>query len=82
VAGSLDGYVELAGLIDLEGERARLQKRREAAAADLARAQRKLANQSFLDKAPVDVIEKETAKSVELGAVVEKIDSQLTELGG
>ena len=80
VAGSLDGYVELAGLIDLEAERARLEKRRVAASADLARARGKLANPSFLAKAPDEVIDKEKAKAVELGALVEKLEIQLAEL--
>jgi valyl-tRNA synthetase len=80
VAGSLDGYVELAGLIDLEAERARLEKRRVAASADLARARGKLANPSFLAKAPDEVIDKEKAKAVKLGALVEKLEIQLAEL--
>ena len=82
VAGSLDGYVELEGLIDLEAERARLEKRRESASADLAKARRKLANPSFLEKAPVDVIDKEKAKAAELATIVEKLETQLAELGG
>ena len=82
VAGSLDGYVELEGLIDLEAERARLEKRRESAASDLAQAQRKLSNQSFLEKAPAEVIDKEKTKAAELGAIVEKLENQLSELGG
>ena len=82
VASSLDGYVELEGLIDLEAERARLEKRRKAASADLAQARRKLANPSFQAKAPVDVIDKERAKATELATIVEKIETQLAELGG
>ncbi len=81
VAGSLDGYVELEGLIDIAAERARIQKRLESVGVDLSRAQNKLANPSFLKKAPADVIDKERAKAEELGALADKLQNQLTELG-
>jgi valyl-tRNA synthetase len=81
VAGSLDGYVELEGLIDIAAERARIQKRLESVSVDLSRAQNKLANPSFLKKAPADVIDKERVKAEELSALTDKLQNQLTELG-
>ncbi len=81
VAGSLECHIELEGVIDVEAERARLEKRWEAASSELARAQGKLANRSFLEKAPPEVVEKERTKAVELGALVDKLRAQLAELG-
>ena len=80
-AGSLEAYIELADLIDVETERARLEKRLLATSTDLALARRKLGNRSFKEKAPSEVIAKEEAKEAELSALVERIASQLTELG-
>ena len=71
----------MAGLIDVETERARLEKRLLAASTDLALARRKLGNSSFKEKAPSEVVAKEEAKEAELSALVERIASQLTELG-
>ncbi len=82
MAGSLEGYVELEGLIDLEAERTRLQKRLSVVSVDLARANGKLANTSFVERAPAEVVEKEQAKAAELSALVEKLNHQLGELGG
>jgi valyl-tRNA synthetase len=82
MAGSLEGYVELAGLIDVTAERARLEKRLLAASADLAQARGKLGNSSFMERAPSEVVAKEEAKEAELSALVEKLEFQLTELGG
>ena len=81
MAGSLEGYVELEGLIDVGAERVRLEKRLQVASSDLAQARGKLANGSFLEKAPVDVVGKVKAKAAELTAVVDKLKSQLAELG-
>src|SRR3990172_3650151 len=50
MAGSLEGYVELEGLIDAGAERARLDKTLQAAWSDLAQARGKLANRLFLEK--------------------------------
>jgi valyl-tRNA synthetase len=81
LAGSLEGYVKLAGLIDVGAERARLERRLEAVLGDLSQARRKLANGSFLEKAPVEVVAKEQAKADELTGLVDKLEIQLTELG-
>ncbi|MDO4733405.1 MAG: hypothetical protein Q4B50_07835, partial [Bacillota bacterium] len=55
----------LAGLVDFDAERARLQKEREKLAVDEAKLAKKLSNQGFLAKAPADVVEKERAKEGE-----------------
>jgi valyl-tRNA synthetase len=66
VVPDLTLYIPLAGLIDLDGEVARLAKSLNKIDTDLQRAERKLANPGFLAKAHPDVVEKERAKTVAL----------------
>ena len=81
VSGSVQVFVPLEGLIDVGAECERLEKRLDEAGAELARAEKKLANPQFREKAPTAVVEKEQRKVEEAAAVVEKISSQLSELG-
>lgn len=67
-AGGVEIFVPLAGLIDVEAERARLDKARAKVAKELARIEKKLSNESFLARAPEAVVEKEKAKLAELQA--------------
>ena len=55
-------YVPLAGLIDYDEEIAKLTKEKERVAGEIARLQKKLSNQGFVDKAPAAVVEKEREK--------------------
>jgi valyl-tRNA synthetase len=74
-------YVPLEGLIDFEKERARLDKEIEKVRAELGKVERKLSNDSFLNKAPADIIEKERSKREEFTEVLAKLESSLTKLG-
>jgi len=49
----------MAGMVDLEAERARLKKESEGNQAEIARIEARLKDQSFLSKAPPDVVERE-----------------------
>jgi valyl-tRNA synthetase len=68
-------------LIDLDAERARLRKRLDAAEDERGRAEKKLANPGFRDKAPEDVVlaEKEKVERFEREAAA--LREQLAELG-
>ena len=55
-------YLPLKGLIDVEKETQRLTKELENLDREIERAKKKLANESFVAKAPADVVEKERAK--------------------
>ena len=57
VAGGLALEVPLAGLIDVDAERARLSKALEKAQAEIAKIERTLSNASFVDRAPKEVVE-------------------------
>src|SRR5690606_5042244 len=52
-----DLYIPLTGLIDLDEERARLQRELDRAQQEAARARGKLANEAFVTKAPAHVVQ-------------------------
>jgi len=67
VAGGLELYVPLAGLIDVSAERERLEREIERVAKELVAVTRKLDNADFMSRAPDEIVAKERAKSAELG---------------
>lgn len=77
VVNGVEVYLPLKGLIDVEKETARLSKEREGLERELARVAGKLANESFVAKAPAAVIEKEKSKQKEycdkLAAIEDRI---------
>jgi valyl-tRNA synthetase len=77
VVSGVEVYLPLRGLIDVEKETARLGKERENLEKGVARVAGKLANESFVAKAPAEVIEKERAKEREyrekLAAISERL---------
>ena len=80
VAGGAQIFLPLADLVDLDKERARLQKELDNAAAETARLQAKLANEGFLAKAPAAVVEKEREKLAEAEDRRGKLEARLAEL--
>ncbi len=62
VIGSTKIFVPLAGIVDIAGEKARLEKELAKASKDLEQSSRKLANHDFRDKAAPEIIEKEEGK--------------------
>jgi valyl-tRNA synthetase len=82
LAAGAELYLPLAGLLDLDEERARLARERERLADELTRAEGKLANRAFVAKAPAEVVAKATARRDEVAAAIAKVDAQLAELGG
>ena len=75
-------YVPLAGLIDLESEKARLQKSLEELRGHLERVSKKLANADFRANAPKDVVEKERAKKEDFQERIEKLNRNLEQILG
>jgi len=59
VTGSLEVFLPLAGLVDLDKERARLAKEEERLGRELEKIGRKLMNREYLAKAPAEVVEKD-----------------------
>ena len=82
VAGDVTAILPLAGLVDLAAERERLQRELAEAEAERGRAEKQLANASFIAKAPppvVDTQRKRLATATEQIAVLER---RLSELKG
>ncbi len=70
-------YVPLEGIIDLTQERDRLQKEIAKISKDIEVFSKKLSNKNFVDKAPKEVVEKDTAKLEEFKAKREKLEQSL-----
>ncbi|CUB06299.1 valine--tRNA ligase [Marinomonas fungiae] len=76
LVGEMEVLVPMAGLIDKEAELARLQKEIDKASKDLQRIEGKLGNESFVAKAPAEVVEKEKSKCEDLKSVVARLEEQ------
>jgi valyl-tRNA synthetase len=66
--------------IDKDAEKARLTKEIERLTGEIAKAQVKLGNASFVDKAPAKVVEQEKERMAGFGATLEKLKAQLAKL--
>jgi valyl-tRNA synthetase len=75
-----EAQVELAGLIDVDAELARLTKELDGARAVLARSSAKLANASFVDRAPADVVQAERDRHAEHEAAIADLETQIAAL--
>jgi valyl-tRNA synthetase len=76
VTRNLQGFIALDGVIDLDAERARIDKAIAAAETDLGKVNGKLGNAGFMDKAPADVVEKVRAQQAEYEGLLEKLRAQ------
>jgi valyl-tRNA synthetase len=81
VAGDVDIFIPLAGMIDLGAEKTRLTKEIERIGKYAASLEGKLSNKNFVEKAPKDVVEAERAKLSEVNAELGKLKGALAELG-
>ena len=79
--GDLRIMVPLAGLIDLDAERARLRKALDRKRVELERLRTKLANGKFIANAPPQVVAKERAKASDAEARVRVLEVQFASLG-
>ncbi|HSK95226.1 MAG TPA: valine--tRNA ligase, partial [Euzebyales bacterium] len=75
-----DLFVPLTGLIDLDEERARLQRELDKAQQEAARARGKLSNEGFVTRAPAAVVQAERDKVTEWEAAIRRIVAQLESL--
>jgi valyl-tRNA synthetase len=80
VVGSIEVYLPLKGMFDLEVERLRLSKELDMARTQITRLEKLLAS-SFSERAPVDVVEKERVKLSLQHETAKKLESQLDALG-
>ena len=73
-------YLPLEGLIDVEAERARLTKEIEKIQAEVKKCEGKLANPSFVDRAPPAVVEQEKARLAEWQTKLAQLGTMLDAL--
>jgi len=62
IVSSLECYLPLADLVDLDKERARLTAEYAQLGQEIARSEKLLANPGFVSKAPAEVVQKERSK--------------------
>ncbi|WP_020209179.1 valine--tRNA ligase [Gilvimarinus chinensis] len=80
LVGKLEILVPMAGLIDVDAEKARLNKELERLNNEQQRVGGKLNNPNFVDKAPEAVVEKEKSKLSEISASIDALAEQLKAL--
>ncbi len=70
----------LAGVIDLDQERARLRKEIDKLDKDIGQIDRKLANENFIAKAPVEVVSEQRTRRADAVAAKDKLQAALSAL--
>ncbi len=78
--GDMRLLVPMKGVIDVDAERARLEKQRSKLSADLARTRGKLDNENFVNNAPTDVVTKERQRAAEFEKTIGQLGEQLEKL--
>ncbi len=73
-------FVPLAGVLDVDAERDRLQKRIEKEGERLNALLKKLANRNFLQRAPKEIVAQEKARRAEIEDQIAKLRTGLAEL--
>jgi len=73
-------YLPLEGMIDVEAERLRLTREIEKITNEVTRAEAKLANPSFVDRAPPEVVEQEKARLTDWGSKLVQLREMLAAL--
>ncbi len=81
VDAGLEIYIDLAGLVDLEKEAARLAKQVEAQKKELAGVEKTLANPGFMAKAAPEVVEEKRERMARLNESIAVLEAQIRDLG-
>jgi valyl-tRNA synthetase len=80
VVGEAEVVLPLAGLVDLDAERKRLQGEAGQAEAEIARTESLLANEGFTSRAPAQVVDRERAKLAAAHERLAKLRERLSTL--
>ena len=80
LVGQMKILIPFGSLIDKQAEEDRLLREREKLEQNLARARAKLANQSFVERAPKDIVEQEHRRVIDFEAAVGELDKQLARI--
>ena len=73
-------YIPMAEIVDMEKEKARLEKEKANALSEIERVNKKLSNSSFTDKAPAAVVEAERAKLEKYTEMLQNVEEMLAKL--
>jgi len=82
VVGGVTIYLPLAGMIDVEAEKARIANEMERLTKLIANSQILLTNKNFISKAPAHVVQKERDKVTKYREKWQKLRERLESLGG
>ncbi len=80
VDDTIEAYVKLGELIDIEAERIRLNKKKEKLEKEFMKYDKKINNANFMSKAPEDVIEEVKEKHAFVKSQIDKLEKLLEEL--
>ncbi len=80
--GDADGYLPLEGLVDLQAEVVRLKKEAEKLKGFIVGSEKKLTNQSFIAKAPTEVVDEVRATLASQQKQLASIEDAITQLSG
>ncbi|MBX5437272.1 MAG: valine--tRNA ligase, partial [Alicyclobacillaceae bacterium] len=81
VVSGAEIFLPLAGLADMQEERARLERERQRLAAEVERVDKKLGNPQFVAKAPAEVVAAEREKAADYRAKLAAVEERLAALG-
>ena len=81
LVGEMKLFVPLEGLVDLDAERARLDKEIKRVDGEIAKSKNKLASDTFVQNAPAAVVEQERQRLADWGAQREALAAQRARLG-
>lgn len=79
VIGTVEIFIPLAGMIDLAAERQRLSRELDAARADVQRRQARLADESFTQKAPAAIVQRERDNLAAAEAQLARLEHRLVD---
>jgi len=80
IFNEIEIFVPLAGLVDVDGELAKLEKEQGKVSQQLKKVEAKLGNSKFLAKAPAEVVAKEEDKKERFAAKLAKIEESMERL--
>jgi valyl-tRNA synthetase len=80
VAGGADVFVHLEGVVDVDAERARLQKGIDKARKETSFLEGKLGRPDFVERAPADVVARDRERLAEQGQILSKLTASLAAL--
>ncbi len=80
LVGEMKLLIPMAGLIDKDAELARLTREIEKLGKDLDKCQTKLANSSYVERAPAEVVAQDRMRVTELRSAIERLDEQATRI--